>query len=63
MCEHVCQGVCCCRGVFEDTDGEISKLEAEAEAEPSKKINLLKYLQVHFAVTCVEQFDQTRVAG
>ncbi|GAX83060.1 hypothetical protein CEUSTIGMA_g10486.t1 [Chlamydomonas eustigma] len=33
------------KDIFDDRDGEISQLEAEAAAEPSKKINLLKYLQ------------------
>ena len=34
------------REVFEDSDGEIKRLEEEAEADPSHKIDLIKHLHV-----------------
>ena len=34
------------REVFEDSDGEIKRLEEEAAVDPSAKINLIRYLQV-----------------
>ena len=34
------------REVFEDTDGEIKRLEDEAAADPSHKIDLIKHLHV-----------------
>ena len=37
---------CPFREVFEDSDGEIKRLEEEAAADPSAKIHLIRYLQV-----------------
>ena len=41
--------------VFEDSDGEIKRLEEEAAADPSAKIHLIRYLQARRGSKSVEK--------